>query len=151
MARPKPTATTKRDNSPPPRIEVLTQPKGAAFPAGRMLISSPQEITQVIRTVPRGHTLTLSELRQRLASMHQADYACPLTTGIFIRIAAEAAEEELALNATQPITPWWRIVKDNGRMLDKMPNQPDYQISKLMEEGHSFTQRRGISYLVKNT
>lgn len=145
----KTSALAKRNNSPAPRVEILKESKGKVFPAGRMLISSPLEITQLIRSLAPGETLTVSELRQRLALRHSADYACPLTTGIFLRIAAEAADEE-SKHPAAAITPWWRVVKDNGRMLERMPGGPDFQAHKLTQEGHLLVQRRGVTYLNRN-
>lgn len=147
MARGKQTARAKRDNAPAPRVELVAESKGNAFPPGRMLISSPLEITHLIRAIPYGQVITVSELKQQMAQRNHADYACPLTTGIFLRMAAEAAYEENTQDAHAPETAWWRVIKDNARMLDKMPGGPDYQADKLKAEGHHISQRRGVDYL----
>jgi alkylated DNA nucleotide flippase Atl1 len=88
---------------------VLTEPKGANYPPGRMLISSPQEIAEVVAGIPRGQVMSMSTLRRTLAERHDADYTCPLTTGIFLRVAAEASDEE------NGALPYWRVVRDDGR------------------------------------
>ncbi len=127
-------ATEKRDQVMEPRVEVLRSAKGANYPRGRMLISTPREIDAVVRGVRKGQVLPAGELRDRLARTHNADYTCTLTTGIFLRIVAEAAEEERALGKAR-VTPWWRVVRDDGSLNDKMPGGVDGHARHLREEG----------------
>jgi len=128
------TAVEKRDAPQQPVVEVLTEAKGAAYPPGRMLISTPREIDQLVQQVPPGRVLRLSDLRQALAQRHGADYTCPLTTGILLRIAAEAAHEEQAVGKPNPL-PYWRVVRDGGSLLDKLPGGPEAQAEKLRADG----------------
>jgi alkylated DNA nucleotide flippase Atl1 len=132
MPNRKKTAVEKRDQHVPVKIEVLAAPLGPAYPAGRLLISTPLAIQAVVQQVPAGQVLTLGTLRTRLAHDHGADYTCPMTTGIFLRIVAEAAEEEARADI-----PWWRVVRDNGQLLDKLPGGTDRQASLLAQEGVS--------------
>src|SRR6516165_10115429 len=60
---------------------------------GMMLIPTALEVDAMIRKIPRGQVSTLAQLRKRLAHWHNVDVTCPLVTGIFLRIVAEAAEE----------------------------------------------------------
>lgn len=89
----------------------------------------------IIRSVPRGSTITVSQIREVLAEEHSADVTCPLTTGIFVRIAAEAAEEDARAGQTE-ITPYWRVVKDDGSLNPKFPGGVEAQARKLRAEGH---------------
>src|SRR5258706_7864712 len=82
---------------------------------GTMLIPRPLDVDALIREVPRGRVITMGELRTRLARDAGADTACPLCTGIFVRIAAEAAEEDRA-SGKKRITPYWRVVRNDGSM-----------------------------------
>ena len=56
-------------------------------------------------------------MRDDLAKEYNADKTCPVTTGIFLRIVAEASYEEydngIDLNT---ITPFWRIVNPNSKV-----------------------------------
>ncbi len=90
-------AIDRRDHSPEPQVQVITTAKSANYPVGKMLISSPREIDRVVCGIRKGRVMRMGELRQHLAALHGDDYTCPLTTGIFVRIVAEAAEEERAL------------------------------------------------------
>jgi hypothetical protein len=87
-----------------------------------------------VRRVPAGRVITLSTLRARLARAAKADYTCQLTTGIFWRIAAEAAEEERALGRAD-VTPWWRVVRDDGALMEKSPGGVTAHARHLRAEG----------------
>lgn len=126
-------AIDKRDHARPPEVQVLAVAKGPALPAGRMLISSPAELDAVIRRIPAGRVLTLGALRTALARNHRADYTCPMTTGIFLRVVAEAAEEERA--AGLRIAPYWRVVRDDGSLIDTLPGGVAAQARTLAAEG----------------
>jgi alkylated DNA nucleotide flippase Atl1 len=128
------TAVDKRDHAPPPRVEVQATARGANFPAGRMLISSPLEIDAIIRRIPAGRVVPLGRLRESLARSHRADYTCPLTTGIFLRVVAEAIEEERAAGRTR-VAPYWRVVRDDGTLIDKLPGGVAAQARALSRDG----------------
>lgn len=128
MAR---TAIEKRDQTGPAKVEVLTEAKGGNYPAGKMLVSTPLELEAFIRRIPEGRVLTLGALRTALAKQHRADYTCPITTGIFLRIIGEAAEEERA-SGKNTVAPYWRVVRDDGTLIDKLPGGDAAQ-AKLLE------------------
>ena len=100
-----------------------------------MLVPSPREVEAFIRTVRKGSITTVSEIREFLAGKHSADVTCPLTTGIFVRITAEAAEEDANAGRAK-ITPYWRVLKDDGSLNPKLPGGVDRQAEKLRAEGH---------------
>jgi len=103
---------------------------------GTMLIpGSAIDVDALIRKVPRGKLVTQTQLREKLARDAGADTACPVLTGIFVRIVAEAAEES-SREGKLRITPYWRIVRDDGRLLEKLPGGPSAQAGKLAGEGH---------------
>ena len=58
---------------------------------------------------------------------------CPITTGIFVRIAAEAAEEQLE-QGIERVTPYWRVVRDDGSLIARFPGGA----ARLRAEGHDF-------------
>lgn len=116
-----------------PKI-VKVPPKMSRFGNGMMLIPTPRLIDDLIRTVPKGKLVTVGELRRKLAKDFGTDVTCPLTTGIFVRIAAEAAEEDRA-NGKKRITAYWRVVKDDGRLNPKFPGGVGQQSKCLRAEG----------------
>lgn len=84
----------------------------ADIPAGaKMLIATPQIVDAYIRQIPKGHFTGIKQMRKDLAAEYKAQYTCPVTTGIFIRIVAEAAYEEYEKGkALSKITPFWRAL-----------------------------------------
>ena len=85
--------------------------KFAGIPEGsHLLISSPQEIDEYIRSLDEGSLVTTQEMRGALALKHKVEATCPVSSGIFLRIVCEAALEERASGkALDDITPFWRI------------------------------------------
>lgn len=109
---------------------------------GTMLIPRPLDVDALIRRVGKGKLVTVSLIRARLARDNDVDVACPLTTGIFIRIAAEAAQED-ARNGRKRITPYWRVVKEDGSLYDKFPGGASAQARRLRQEGHTIQPGKG--------
>ena len=77
-------------------------------------------------------------MRRKLAADFATDVTCPLTTGIFVRIAAEAAEED-RVSGKRGLTPYWRVVKDDGGLNPKYPGGVDSQARNLRAEGFTVT------------
>ena len=125
------TAVQKRDLSREPYIEIVKESKTKSYPPGRMLIASPIEIGNIVRRIPEGFVFSLQRIREMLATKFHADYTCPMTTGIFLRILAEAAEEE----GDASDCPYWRVVRADGRLIDKLPGGEAQQAKRLGEEG----------------
>ena len=109
---------------------------------GRMLIPRPIDVDALMRRIQQGKLVTAEQIRKRLAGDHHADLTCPLTTGIFIHIAAEVAEEDLSKGAKE-ITPYWRVVKTDGSLKEKLPGGTEVQAARLKEEGHSIEPGKG--------
>lgn len=105
-----------------------------SYGKGTLLIPRPLDVDAVMRSVRPSRLITIGQIRQKLAKAAKATYACPLTTGIFIRIAAEAAEEDLR-NGRKKITPYWRTIRDDGTLHEKLPGGIKAQAVKLRSEG----------------
>jgi len=125
----------KMDNPNLPKLVAIPPKMQKRFGAGTMLVPSPREVESFIRTVRKGSVTTVSQIREFLAGKHLANVTCPLTTGIFVRIAAEAAEEDASTGKSK-ITPYWRVLKDDGSLNPKFPGGVHRQAQKLREEGH---------------
>ena len=93
-----------------------------------------------MRQVPEGRLITIREIREELAKKHNADFACPMTTGIFAWIAAHAAEEAREAGEERP-TPYWRTLKSGGELNPKYPGGIDALKTRLESEGHAIRQR----------
>jgi hypothetical protein len=104
------------------------------FGEGSMVIPHPLDVDAAMKKPRKGRLITQSQIRELVADSSAADCACPLTTGIFVRIAAEAAEEDRRAGKKR-ITPYWRTIKDDGKLNEKFPGGPQAQASKLRREG----------------
>ena len=102
---------------------------------GTMVIPAPREVDSLMRQVPKGRLVTINELRAALAKKHKANFACPITTGIFSWIAAHAAAEAEA-DGLKRVTPYWRTLKTGGEVNPKYPGGLDVLAKRLRAEGH---------------
>lgn len=118
-----------------PRVEEITDRMSKRWGSGTVVIPAPSEVDEVMKQVPRGKLITMNEIREALAKKHGATIGCPLVTGIFVRVAAHAAEEALAEGKTG-ITPYWRTLKSGGELNEKYPGGVEAQAMRLTEEGH---------------
>jgi len=124
------------------KLERAQEPKWEETPKGRMYIPTPLEVNALMRRVGDGELTTVAHIRQHLAVSRGADYACPLCTGIFVRIAAEAAEEDVR-EGRGPITPYWRTLATGGYLNGKYPGGVDVQAERLRCEGHAIAPAQG--------
>jgi hypothetical protein len=106
------------------------------------VIPAPLEVDDLMKKVPRGKLTTINEIRQALADKHGATIGCPITTGIFAWIAANAADD-LAFGGEKNITPYWRTLKSGGELNSKYPGGIVEQAARLEKEGHTIEYSRG--------
>jgi alkylated DNA nucleotide flippase Atl1 len=107
---------------------------------GTMVIPAPREVDALMKQVPKGRVVTINALRAALAKKHKADFACPITTGIFSWIAAHAAAEAETEGAKR-ITPFWRTLKTGGEINPKYPGGIKAIARRLRAEGHKIVHK----------
>ena len=88
----------------------------------KMLISSPEKISEFIFAIPKGSFFSVKELRRGLALKAGADNTCPVTTGIFLRMAIEQNKDNINF-------PYWRVVDEKHPVVKKL-NLDGNQIKK---------------------
>jgi alkylated DNA nucleotide flippase Atl1 len=110
--------------------------------AGTMVIPRPLSVDALMRRPKKGQVITVSQIREALAREFGATAACPMTTGMFMRIAAEAADEVRRAGKSR-ITPYWRTIMDDGRLMETFPGGAKAQAAKLREEGVPVNPARG--------
>jgi hypothetical protein len=100
----------------------------ADMPANSMmLIATPKIIDDYVRQIPKGKSVSLSTMRKDLASEYHAEYTCPVTSGIFLRIVSEAAHEQWERGkALTKIAPFWRVVDEKSALNKKLSFGPDF-------------------------
>jgi alkylated DNA nucleotide flippase Atl1 len=125
-----------------PRVVEVSAKMRKQFGVRTMVIARPRDVDAAIRRVRKGKLATFGSIRSWLAHEHGAEAACPFTTGIFLRIVAETAEEDRGAGKKR-ITPYWRVVKDNGALNPKYPGGVAAQSKKLRAEGHTVRASKG--------
>jgi alkylated DNA nucleotide flippase Atl1 len=118
-----------------PKVCEVTGKLTRRWGEGRFVIPAPREVDALMKQVPKGRVATINELRAALAKKHKADFACPITTGIFSWIAAHAAAEAEAEGGKR-ITPYWRTLKTGGEINPKYPGGVVDIAKRLRAEGH---------------
>ncbi len=109
---------------------------------GTMIVPRPLDVDAAMRAVRKGRLITLTQIREQLARKAKVDQCCPLTTGIFARLAAEAAQDDAAAGKKR-FTPWWRTIRDNGKLIDKFPGGGALQAALLKREGFKIKPGKG--------
>ncbi len=131
-----------------PKISVIEGKLSKRWGEGTVVIPAPIEVDGYMRMVPKGKLTTINEIRQALAAKHGATIGCPITTGIFAWIAANAAEEQKQQGA-KDITPYWRTLKTGGVINEKYPGGAEGQKLILEQEGHTVI-KKGNKLVVKD-
>jgi hypothetical protein len=131
-----------------PKVEVITEKMSKRWGTGTVVIPAPMEVDEIMKAVPKGKVVTINEIRTALARKHKASIGCPITTGIFAWIAANAAEEQKQ-QGKKDITPYWRTLKTGGVINEKYPSGTEAQKKLLENEGHKIIQK-GNKYIVVN-
>ena len=103
---------------------------------------TPDDIERLILETRKGELLTNEIIREKLAREKNVQATDPMTIGIFLRIIAEAAEEE-RLAKKKKIAPYWRVLKPDGAINVKLPGGAERQIELLESEGHRIEQGKG--------
>jgi len=104
---------------------------------GLMYISSPREIENIIRKIPKGKLITTEIVIKNITSKNKVDFTCPLTSGIFISICANYAEEEIEKGVSKDkVVTYWRVIKPKGFLYDKYLGTKSKQEKYLKEEGY---------------
>jgi ABC-type uncharacterized transport system ATPase subunit len=108
----------------------------ADIPAGsNMFIATPKLIEQYIQEIGLGKRIDIKTLRKDLALEHNADCTCPVTTGIFLRIVAEANYEKLQQGQSiEEIAHFWRVIEANSSLAKKLTFGQELLIQQIEKE-----------------
>lgn len=123
------------------QIKVETvEGKFADIPAGAtMLIATPAIVDDYIRHIPLGHHTSLQQMRKDLAAQYHADYTCPISSGIFLRIVSEAAYEQyLSGKPLEEISPFWRMIDSKAPITKKLSFGTDFVRQQRQLENLAF-------------
>ncbi len=120
------------------QIDIRPVPEGrrGMTPGKMMLYPSARMVDDAIRAIPEGQAVSPRELRLLLADQHGAEYTCPVTTTMMLRIVAEAANEAHAHGAPlTDVTPVWRVLDKQASALRKLTFDPAWLLDQRAQEG----------------
>jgi len=123
-----------------PKVVVIDEKMSKRWGTGTVVIPAPMEVDEIMRSVPAGRLITINEIREILARRHGATIGCPMTTGIFAWVVANAAGEDEE-DGVEDVTPYWRTLKSKGELNPKYPGGIENQKERLKAEGHTVVQR----------
>lgn len=117
------------------------------YGGSKMFLAPPIYYDELMKKVPKGKLITVSQMREYLARNNNADFTDPMTAGMFINIVAWASYQRDC-----DITPYWRTIKSDGELNTKYPEATELQRRLLEEEGHIIISKgkKNIKYYVKD-
>lgn len=136
------------NNKDMPKVQIVKDEKTIKKYGGtKMFFAPPIYYDRLIKKVPSGKLVTVSQIRNYFAKENKADFTDPMTAGIFINIVAWASYQR-----TEKITPYWRVLKSDGELNTKYPEAIELQKCLLEKEGHTIISKgtKNIKYYVKN-
>lgn len=136
------------DSKDMPKYQTITDRRSIQKYGGdKMYFAPPIEYDKIMKRIPYGRLTTVGEIRNYFAKLNGADFAEPITAGIFVSIAAWASFQR-----TEDETPWWRTLKAGGELNVKYPGGVEIQKGRLEAEGHTIIQkgRSNIRFYVKD-
>ncbi len=119
MARAPKTWKEKLDNGKEPFVGTMNRAISGVPAGGLMLIPTPRQVDNYIKSIPKGTGKTPEDMAADLAKEAGADITCPMSTGIFVRIASEAAHEDMKVGM-KGVTPFWRIIPPKAKVRMKL-------------------------------
>ncbi len=119
-----------------PEVKVLHTDFAGIKNGALMLIATPGIIANYVSKIPAGKTRTIHAMRNELAAQHGANATCPVTTAIFLRVAAEVAWDDI--NAGTPmdkVIPFWRIIEPTSTIAKKLRCESNWiQMQRELEK-----------------
>lgn len=109
----------------------------AGIKAGEMMfVATPLIVDAYIRKIPEGQHRTVPGMRKELARRNHCAASCPVSTSIFVRIAAEAALEQIEEGKPiSQVTPFWRILRAEDKITARLSIDPEWVTTQRRLEG----------------
>jgi hypothetical protein len=121
---------------PKPKVSRLEKPYAGHGEGEKMLVPTPAVVAAYLANIPPGESRTVPQMREDLAAAHRADFTCPLTAGIFLRIASELAwEQHQNGRPLAEITPFWRALDLKSPLAKKLACGMDFILQQRQREG----------------
>ena len=137
-----------KNNKDMPKTQIVADEKTIKqYDGTKMFFAPPLYYDELMKKVPKGKLVTVSQMRDYLAKKNNADFTDHMTAGIFVNIVAWASYQR-----DKDITPYWRTLKSDGELNVKYPEAIELQKKLLEEEGHTIITKgtKNIKYYVKD-
>jgi len=113
--------TLQLNRDPEPVVKPMPKARIGLKKGDLVLLPSARLVDDFIRAIPKSKSVSLLEMRARMAKRHKADGTCPVYLGYRSRTVAEAAFEALERGvALKDITPIWRVLDEKALTLKKL-------------------------------
>lgn len=132
------------------KIHVITPEWEPKLGKGNILIPAPKDIERLIKQTKKGELLTVTIIRERLAKEKDVLLTAKAPMTIYLKKIGLAAEQERA-QGIKNLTPYWRVLNDNGTINEKLPGGLEKQTELLLLEGHQtelFGKRKKVPKVV---
>ncbi|MGB9749484.1 MAG: hypothetical protein ACPLWB_01375 [Caldisericia bacterium] len=108
-----------------------------------VVLAPPMDVYEIMKSIPEGKLITLNRICEILSKKYNTKFCCPLTTGIFVTIVANASVE------TGDNVPYFRTIKNNGELNGKFLSGLEGHKTLLEKENHKII-KKGKKYFVLN-
>lgn len=113
--------TEQLNRDPEPVVKPMPAARIGLKKGDLVLLPSARLVDDFIRAIPKGKSISLLEMRSRMAKRHKADGTCPVYLGYRLRTVAEAALEARERGVPlKNITPIWRVLDEKALTLKKL-------------------------------
>jgi hypothetical protein len=113
--------TAKLHANPEPEVRPMPKARIGLQKGDLCLLPSARLVDDFIRAIPKGKSVSILELRKRLARQYKAEGTCPVHLGYHLRTVAEAACEARDHGVPlRSIAPVWRVLDVDALTMKKL-------------------------------
>ena len=129
--------TAKLHANPEPQVRPMPKARIGLRKGDLCLLPSARLVDDFIRAIPKGKSVGILELRNRLARRYKAEGTCPVHLGYHLRTVAEAACEARDRGVPlRSITPVWRVLDADALTMKKLsPRNAAWINERRVKEG----------------
>lgn len=119
------------------KIVVLDKDFAGVKKGQTLFVATPKIVDTYIKKIPYGEKRTIERMRRELARRRKCDATCPVSSAIFIRIAAQAAIDEMENGkSVTEVTPFWRLLTSKDKITKRLNIDPDFvDVQRASEQG----------------
>ena len=110
-----------------PKMVVLDKDFAGVKKGQKLFVATPKIVDDYIKKIPYGETRTIERMRRELSRRRKCDATCPVSSAIFIRIAAQSALDDIdSGKSISEVTPFWRLLTSKDKISKKLAIDPQW-------------------------